>query len=155
MPDKSVMPGVSSDIGGVKPPTSVMREISYLRSEVNYLRARVEKAEKAVSNVSAPSRFQESVQGVLNTAWTRDFIISTVSGMDGSLLPVHYHSVLVNPETSNVAFSVDGDGGFIYQFTSMRLKVKIDPANMTRIWYAWNTATSDWSAIGDEFSVSL
>jgi hypothetical protein len=155
MPVDTIHPRTSSDIRSVKPEESLAKDVLRLRSEVNYLRTRVEKAERLVSAVSVSGGFQTAVQGVLNTTWTREMVIAVVSGMDGKLLPTHYHSVLVNPETSNVAFQIDGDGGFIYSFTTMKLKVKINPADFTRIWYAWNTGINDWTAIGDEFSITL
>jgi hypothetical protein len=151
----TVYPRSNSDIRRVKPDDSLSRDVSRLQSEVNYLRSRIEKAERSATSVSVSGDAQEVVQSVINTAWTRDLIIAVVSGMDGTLLPVHYHSVLINPGTSNVAFQIDGDGGFIYSFTTMKLKVKISPVDSTRVWYAWNTATNGWSEIGDNFSVSL
>jgi hypothetical protein len=155
MPVDTVYPRNNSDIHRVKPDDSLSRDVSRLRSEVNYLRSRLEKAELSATAVSVSGGFQTAVQGVLNTTWTREMIIAVVSGMNGALLPTHYHSVLVNPETSNVAFQIDGDGGFIYSFTTMKLKLKINPADFTRIWYAWNAGINDWTAIGDEFSITL
>lgn len=153
------MPGNSSIDSSIKPTSSVGREVLFLRSEVNYLRSRVEKVEQSLSSVLSPDQFHNAVRTVVNSGPARETIISIVSGMDGTLLPTHYHSFLVNPETSNVAFQIDGDGGFIYTFTTVKLKVKLtaggSPLQMTRTWFAWNAITSNWSEIGDSFDVSL
>jgi hypothetical protein len=130
-------------------PSRSDKDSSVLSSKVNDLLRRIKLLENKKLDI------ESSVKAVLLSTWFKVLITRLINEVDGGLLPIHNHSFLVSPGTSDIVFSVDGDGGFIYRFSTMKLKVKIDLTTSSRVWFAWNTAINDWSEIGDNFSVTL
>jgi hypothetical protein len=78
-------------------------------------------------------------------------VTAIVAEIPAATLPVHYHSELVAPGTSNVTFRVNSNGEYDFIIADMRLRMVLDAATNSRTWYAWDG--SAWQEIGDSFGI--